>query len=105
MDLSRRRVGRPSGMVFTSEELVFGASQAKKFSDVNIPLTWKQQTLENETSSERFARNFIMAGNEKSCFFCKHMQSKTNSTTGWKSHMRSETHKKMEDLYFTSMYL
>lgn len=104
MDLPRKRVGRPSGMVFTPDELVLGTSHAQKFTDVNIPLAWKQQILENETSSERFARNFILAGKEKSCFFCKHMQNKTNTTTGWKTHMMSESHKKMEDLYFTSMY-
>lgn len=95
MNSVRRRVGRPSGLVYTPANEQRMMARISIFRDSNVPLQLKLDTLLNESPEDRCLRNYLMAGKERLCVFCRGIR-RGITPRSWRNHLFTEGHKERE---------
>jgi hypothetical protein len=101
MELVRRRVGRPSGHVFSREDGDRMLTRIALLADVQVTLEEKLFVLAHECEEDRFTRNYLMANHVRQCIYCPEVRY-VMVPQNWKAHLRSGRHLSRERDYITS---
>jgi hypothetical protein len=91
MENVRRRVGRPSGHVYSADERDRVMARTERLRDMTVTLEIKLAELHNEPVGERFTRNYLLAGCVRQCVFCPEIQA-VQIAQNWKAHLRLAVH-------------
>jgi hypothetical protein len=85
-----RRVGRPSGFVFSDIEREDALRITARWYSLSVPYEVKQDEIRTESLRSRLVRNYLRAGEVYSCYFCTHITHVRCSA--WHEHFKTNQH-------------